>query len=1075
MANNIIKLYDKTGGNLIGELDNIERAKVIEERNGEFKLELTYIIGSAFQESLVEGNILVAKANDRFLDQKFRIYATKKMMSNRIEVFARHISYDLANDFIEKLDIVNQSCEYCLNQIFRNSQFSTNYRGYSDIINAQDYKISMVNALSAIMGTEGSIVDTFGTGPEILRDNTNIHVLERRGHDNGVEIAYSKNMTDITVDEDRTDLITRIYAYAKTKDTGGNEVVITAPNKYVDSPNIGLYSHPYVRAIDFTDKFKENDPVTPNQIKIFAEKYFRDNKCDFPRMTYKISFIPMSKTTEGSILSDGIELCDIVNVIDTRYGIKTKAKAIRTVFNLLTDRYDSIELGEPRATNLGITGEATQGPPGPPGPQGPPGADGNVGDFPDSLPSIPVLTAKVMGFASIDLSWTFEDKVYYTYEVYASKDKDFEPVAFDLIHEGQTSSFLYQVKPGETWYFRVCAKNSHGRRTAFSDQVEVITTKVDDMENYFTSAAIGHAVVGSLSADYMEAGIIKGNWIDAKNLSVTDGDGKRTFDIDSFGNVFIDSDNIRMMGETVSTVPYVDGKTTALGNRLDGFQEQITPDALKRTFSTEFYTKDATNANFTSKTEFEQNNREFLLKIEQTGRPQLIPNGALREGFKFWQAWQAQKTIEMFGGFKWATATPQFELGTQSFGLMMPEMEVQSGKVYTVGAWVSGDITQLNYNFLMQLKEGSMVGVQRIDSITVGDVSKQAKRVSVTFTALVTGYVQPMFAYEGVMNVNLRLRLAEACCFEGYFLYPYQEANNTIYAANAYVDVTGMGMRHDNGSLTRITHESFATTDIYERLKMAIKKGTLYAYDVDNGNLLGMFGSNKLNTKYKGVTTGIAGNSHYYAIGVSYELSDTSDLTMKPYMVIAQQDLDNAFGMSRLSAGVNFMNTPVIVHDIFYCKRFLNSGGLYSPNSILSLGYTDVTANYQTAFSIDGGSQRLNGFVPLDMHGWQIYNASLGYSVVNNENTKRYKAFKSFTNPGNIFDEIEVVNPSARLRSADPDGVSSIGQLDVSNVTNKDEIMLDDGNADLGKLVTMLFKEVKELKARVAELEALKK
>ena len=35
----------------------------------------------------------------------------------------------------------------------------------------------------------------------------------------------------------------------------------------------------------------------------------------------------------------------------------------------------------------------------------------------------------------------------------------------------------------------------------------------------------------------MESGIIKGHYIDAKNLSVTDGNGKRTLDIDSYGNV----------------------------------------------------------------------------------------------------------------------------------------------------------------------------------------------------------------------------------------------------------------------------------------------------------------------------------------------------------------------------------------------------------------------------------------------------------------------------------------------------------------------------------------------------------
>ena len=51
---------------------------------------------------------------------------------------------------------------------------------------------------------------------------------------------------------------------------------------------------------------------------------------------------------------------------------------------------------------------------------------------------------------------------------------------------------------------------------------------------------------------------------------------------------------------------------------------------------------------------------------------------------------------------------------------------------------------------------------------------------------------------------------------------------------------------------------------------MAIKKGSLYAYDTENGSLLGMFNSNKVNNStYKGVTTGIAGSASYYAIGTT--------------------------------------------------------------------------------------------------------------------------------------------------------------------------------------------------------------
>lgn len=162
----IPKLNNKSETNFVGDLNDLIECKVTEERNGLFDLSLVYPAGYQFADDLIKENIVVAHANDTLLNQKFRIYNTKKMTKNRIKVLARHISFDTAYDFINSIDITNQSCEYALNTIFRNSQFSKHYRGYSNIVNAQNYKISKVNCLKAIAGAKGSIIDTYGTGAE---------------------------------------------------------------------------------------------------------------------------------------------------------------------------------------------------------------------------------------------------------------------------------------------------------------------------------------------------------------------------------------------------------------------------------------------------------------------------------------------------------------------------------------------------------------------------------------------------------------------------------------------------------------------------------------------------------------------------------------------------------------------------------------------------------------------------------------------------------------------------------------------------------------------------------------------
>ena len=542
----MITLYSKDFSTKYGVISSLCEAFVEEERNGLFELSFIMLNTDSLFKYIKEENIVVANANDTLLNQKFRIYMTRKLMNNRVEVFARHISFDLMYDYIDNLSFENQSCEYALNQLFRNSNFSTHYRGYSDIVNAQNYNMSMANILEAIGGKKGSIVDTFGTGAEILRDNENIHVLNKRGYDNEVTIEYKKNLTGFELEEDTTDLVTRISPYAKYNDSETNEEIIVKAD-YVDSPLIANYSHPYIKAIDYSDKFGDGEIPTVSKLQDLARKEYKNNKVDMPKQNFKIEFIPLSKCVGYEGLEDKISLCDTVTIIDTRYNINTQAKVIKVTFNVLKNRYESMELGEPR-TSLGdvIGGGNNEPVVGPPGPQGPPGQDGSIGDFPNTLPSTPVLESFVYGFSNIELSWTFENKVYYSYELYGSKTKDFKPNTFDLIFEGQASTYMFQAKPNETWYFRVCAINTHGERTNFSNQVTVNTTKIEDLSNYVENMAISEALIGTLSLDRGWIGTLKGNYIDARQLSVTDGSGKRTLDIDSFGNVILDPTVIKV-------------------------------------------------------------------------------------------------------------------------------------------------------------------------------------------------------------------------------------------------------------------------------------------------------------------------------------------------------------------------------------------------------------------------------------------------------------------------------------------------------------------------------------------------
>ena len=155
------------------------------------------------------------------------------------------------------------------------------------------------------------------------------------------------------------------------------------------------------------------------------------------------------------------------------------------------------------------------------------------------------------------------------------------PNTFNLIFSGQASTFSYQVNPNETWYFKACALNTHGQRTEFSEEVEVSTVKISDLINYVESAAISDALIGELNLGRGWYGELRGNYIDAKQLSVTDGNGKRTFDIDSFGNVNLDVTSLKIHSTTIDKV-IDDSVNTTVNSILDIFKDGVISDVEKK-------------------------------------------------------------------------------------------------------------------------------------------------------------------------------------------------------------------------------------------------------------------------------------------------------------------------------------------------------------------------------------------------------------------------------------------------------------------------------------------------------------
>lgn len=538
----IPRIYDNSfttyESNGLGLLVDAISCQVEEESNGDFELTLVYPSDGSFFYALKQDNLIKADASDSLKGQLFRIDTISKPLNGQVTVYAKHISFDLAKNSLNK-DVAekNIKCENAGKHMLQSSDADSRFTIESNIEMLGNYSMDRkTDCLSAIAGTRGSLIDTFGNGPKLLRDNFTISVLTRRGKDDNTLIAYKKNITGFTLEEDYSEIINVIKPYATVTDEEGNESPI-----YIDE--IGVKSSRYVEGdivksqwIDFSDKFDEDETPTKEKLKNLAEKYFNDNSCDLPKMTYKIEFQPLSQTEEYK--EDGLDelehigMDDSVYIANSKYKIRDQARVIKTTYNVLADKYISIELGDPKTTLGSIINKSNN--------------DTvtkddvkdivnktNKKDYPNTLPAVPVVTIDRAGFKTVSLSWEYENKPYYSYEVYASQEQGFTPNAFDLIFKGQASAFLHEVECSQTWYYKVRAVNTYGNTTDFSEEVSATTTKISDAAEYFQEAAIESALIGSLNADVINAGKLKGTFIDARNLTVEDGNGNVTFSVSS--------------------------------------------------------------------------------------------------------------------------------------------------------------------------------------------------------------------------------------------------------------------------------------------------------------------------------------------------------------------------------------------------------------------------------------------------------------------------------------------------------------------------------------------------------------
>lgn len=352
-------LYDKKETqfthNGIGFLKDATKCTVTEERNGAYECSLQYPITGRWYDQITDGSIIKAKANDTSEPQLFRIYKSSKPLKGIVTYSAEHISYDLNGIPTLGFSVKNVTPQAAITKAINEAGLTSPFVALSDISTLNSTTILTPCSVRAILGGQtGSVLDVWGGEYEF--DNFTVKLHKHRGSDKGVSIEYGKNLKDLKQESNIAECYTHLMPYAvyseETEDGEKNETYVFLSEKVLPLATAENIGHSKAYIMDFTDRFKETETITEEALRSKATAYAAAVELGVPKVNITVSFVQLWQTEEYKNIAplERVMMCDTVTVRFSKLGVTASAKVIKTTYNTLEEKYESVELGDAKSS-----------------------------------------------------------------------------------------------------------------------------------------------------------------------------------------------------------------------------------------------------------------------------------------------------------------------------------------------------------------------------------------------------------------------------------------------------------------------------------------------------------------------------------------------------------------------------------------------------------------------------------------------------------------------------------------------------------------------------------------------------
>ena len=333
-------LYEKDetvfASNGLGRLRDCISCVCFEERNGLYEVDFEYPIDGAHYDLIQIGRIIGVTHDESGDIQPFDIVSFSKPIDGVVTFHCVHISYRQSYLTVKGTNINSLADAFTLlgtatptNPFsYNTNKTSTGYLGCADGVPK--------TVRSMLGGIEGSILDTYGG--EYEWDRWTVNLWSARGQMRDFEIRYGVNMLDYNEECDSSSCYSSCVPYW----TDGTTTVVGDKQTTTGLTPSGREQ---CIPLDVSEKF-DGQP-TKAQVEAMGLQVMTSANPTVPSQNITVSFVrlqDMGFSEYDSLLQ--CRLCDSIKVIFPDYNSSAVFKIVKTVWNVLTDKYDEMELGD---------------------------------------------------------------------------------------------------------------------------------------------------------------------------------------------------------------------------------------------------------------------------------------------------------------------------------------------------------------------------------------------------------------------------------------------------------------------------------------------------------------------------------------------------------------------------------------------------------------------------------------------------------------------------------------------------------------------------------------------------------